>query len=141
MVRLPITSPDPLPDTNAVWVAVDSRVRFPLALSVSLLRTTPITFCPDEMMLVWLPASIVRLLNCVDDVPPRVCMAPANMRVPPLWVNEPLLTQLAVTTIFPLLAIKYAPEGMISPCAGAGRMTGKDKRIQYIFLSRVGFIV
>jgi len=130
MVRLPITSPDPLPLTNAVCAAVDSRVRFPLALSVSLLRTMPFTIWPDEMILVLLPAAIVRLVNCVDDVPPRVCTAPANMRVPPLLVNEPLLTQLAVTTIFPLFAIIYPPEGMISPCAGAGRMTGRSKRIQ-----------
>ena len=130
MVRLPITSPDPLPDTKAVWVAVDSRVRFPLALSVSLLRTTPITICPGEMMLVLLPVAIVRLLNFVDDVPPRVCTEPANMRVPPLWVNEPLLTQLAVTTILPLLAIIYPPEGMISPCAGDGCMIARRERIQ-----------
>ena len=105
MVRLPITSPVPLPETNAVCAAVDSRVRFPLALSVSLLRTMPWTICPAEIIPVLLPAAIVRLLNWVADVPPRVCTAPAKISVPPLWVKEPLLTQLAVTTIFPLLAI------------------------------------
>ena len=137
---MPVTSPVPLPDTNAVWAAVDSRVRLPLAFSVSLLTTIPLTICPGEMTAVLLPADIVRLLNCVADVPPRVWLEPANTTVPPLWVKEPLLTQLRVTTIFPLLAMTYPPEGMISPCAGAGRMTGKSKRIQYNFLSRVGFI-
>jgi hypothetical protein len=34
----------------------------------------------------------------------------------------------------------YAPDGMISPCAGAGCTSGKSKRIQYIFFSRIGFI-
>lgn len=137
---MPVTSPVPLPDTNAVWAAVDNRVRLPLAFSVSLLSTIPLTICPGEMIAVLLPADIVRLLNCVADAPPRVCTAPANTTAPPLWVKEPLLTQLAVVTIFPLLAMTYAPDGMISPCAGAGRMTAKSMRIQYNFLSRVGFI-
>src|SRR5882724_4871639 len=93
MARLPVTSPEPLPSTNAVCVAVDSRVRLPLALRVSLLSTIPFTFCPAEIMLVTLPAAIVRLLKVVDEVPPSVCTEPAKTRVPPLCVNEPLLTQ------------------------------------------------
>src|SRR5437667_11876802 len=94
IVPLPITSPVPLPSMSAVWVAVDRRVRLPLALRVSLLTTIPFTDQPDETMVVTLPAATVRLLKVAGEVPPRVCTVPPKIRVPPLWVNDPLFTQL-----------------------------------------------
>jgi hypothetical protein len=121
--RLLFTPVDP---SNWIYRTFDGALMVAAIPSVTLAPDpTAISPFADQEILVFIamfeltvkldaPAVLTtRLLNVVDDVPPRVWLVPLKVIVPPPGVNVPLLVQLPPTVRMNAPEVRVAPVAIV----------------------------